>query len=159
MSFVSKVPFIFPTALLNGLAGIQAHSSYGSKVVGSGTTCKHQHPKEAEGDRLFLVVSFYKQTNRQNSLPGSPIPKHTLLHILLGKMVLLRSPGEGNGSPLQHSCLENPMDRGVWWVPVYGVIRVGHDWVTNHTHTQLLPKPLPGSTVGRPWLSYWDTWP
>ena len=26
-----------------------------------------------------------------------------------------RSPGEGNGNPLQYSCLENPMDRGVWW--------------------------------------------
>ena len=27
---------------------------------------------------------------------------------------LRRSPGEGNGNPLQHSCLENPMDRGAW---------------------------------------------
>ena len=26
-----------------------------------------------------------------------------------------RSPGEGNGSPLQYSCLGNPMDRGAWW--------------------------------------------
>ena len=26
-----------------------------------------------------------------------------------------RSPGEGNGYPLQYSCLENPMDRGAWW--------------------------------------------
>ena len=26
-----------------------------------------------------------------------------------------RSPGEGNGSPLWYSCLENPMDRGAWW--------------------------------------------
>ena len=26
-----------------------------------------------------------------------------------------RSPGEGNGNPLKHSCLENPMDRGAWW--------------------------------------------
>ena len=28
---------------------------------------------------------------------------------------LRRSPGEGNGYPLQYSCLENPMDRGAWW--------------------------------------------
>ena len=28
-----------------------------------------------------------------------------------------RSPGEGNGSPLQYSCLENPMDSGAWWAP------------------------------------------
>ena len=32
-----------------------------------------------------------------------------------------RSPGEGNGNPLQNSCLENPMDRGAWWVRVLGV--------------------------------------
>ena len=32
-----------------------------------------------------------------------------------------RSPGEGNGNPLQHSCLENPTDRGAWWATVYGV--------------------------------------
>ena len=29
--------------------------------------------------------------------------------------------GEGNGNPLQYSCLENPMDRGTWWATVYGV--------------------------------------
>ena len=32
-----------------------------------------------------------------------------------------RSPGEGNGNPLQYSCLENPMDRGIWWATVHGV--------------------------------------
>ena len=37
-----------------------------------------------------------------------------------------RSPGEGNGNPLQYSCLENPMDRGAWWATVHGVTRVGH---------------------------------
>ena len=31
------------------------------------------------------------------------------------------SPGEGNGYPLQYSCLENPMDRGAWWAAVHGV--------------------------------------
>ena len=30
-----------------------------------------------------------------------------------------RSSGEGNGNPLQHSCLENPMDREAWWATVY----------------------------------------
>ena len=32
-----------------------------------------------------------------------------------------RSPREGNGNPLQYSCLENPMDRGAWWATVHGV--------------------------------------
>ncbi|KAB0355239.1 hypothetical protein FD755_022698, partial [Muntiacus reevesi] len=41
-----------------------------------------------------------------------------------------RSLGEGNGNPLQYSCLENPMDRGTWQTTVHGVTRVGHDLVT-----------------------------
>ena len=36
-----------------------------------------------------------------------------------------RSPGEGNGCPLQYSCLENPMDRGAWWATVH---RVAKSW-------------------------------
>ena len=31
--------------------------------------------------------------------------------------------GEGNGTPLQYSCLENPMDRGAWWAEVHGVAK------------------------------------
>ena len=40
------------------------------------------------------------------------------------------SHGEGNGNPLQYSCLENPMDRGAWQAIVHGVARVGHDLAT-----------------------------
>ena len=45
-----------------------------------------------------------------------------------------RFPGEGNGNPLQYSCLENPTDRGSWQATVHGVSRVRCDLVT---------KPLP----------------
>ena len=38
-----------------------------------------------------------------------------------------RSPGEGNDSPLQDSCLENPMDRGAWWATVHGSQRIRHN--------------------------------
>ena len=34
-----------------------------------------------------------------------------------------RAPGEGNGNPLQYSCLENSMDRGAWWAIVQGVAK------------------------------------
>ena len=37
--------------------------------------------------------------------------------------VLERSPGEGNGDPLQYSYLENPMDREAWWATVHRVIK------------------------------------
>ena len=41
-----------------------------------------------------------------------------------------RSPGEGNGNPLQYSCLENPMDKGAWLATVHAVPRAGHDLAT-----------------------------
>ena len=41
-----------------------------------------------------------------------------------------RSPGGGNGSPLQYPCLENPMARGAWQATAHGVTRAGHELVT-----------------------------
>ena len=46
-----------------------------------------------------------------------------------------RSPGEGNGSPLQYSCLRNPMDRGTWWATVHRVAKSG-TWLSNKTTTK-----------------------
>ena len=46
--------------------------------------------------------------------------------LLLGSKVMTNLDsifGEGNGTPLQYSCLENPMDRGVWWAAVHGVAK------------------------------------
>ena len=34
-----------------------------------------------------------------------------------------KSPGEGHGNPFQYSCLENPMDRGAWWITVHSVAK------------------------------------
>ena len=34
-----------------------------------------------------------------------------------------KSPGGGHGNPLQYSCLENPVDRGAWWIAVHGVAK------------------------------------
>ena len=49
-----------------------------------------------------------------------------------------RFPGEGHGSPLQYSCLENPMDRGAWWATVQAVAQswiplkrlISHSWLS-----------------------------
>ena len=43
--------------------------------------------------------------------------------------------GEGNGNPLHYSCLENPMDRGIWWATVHGVAKSWTQLSNTHTHT------------------------
>ena len=47
-------------------------------------------------------------------------------------------PLEGNGNPLQYSCLGNPLDRGGWWATVHGLQRVRHDSACRH----LLQDPV-----------------
>ena len=42
--------------------------------------------------------------------------------------------GEGHGTPLQYSCLDNPMDRGAWWAAVHGVA-VSRTWLNDFTFT------------------------
>ena len=69
-----------------------------------------------------------------------------------------RSPGEGNGSPLQYSCLENLMDEGAWWATVHEVaksqIRLSDFTFTFHfqalekemaTHSSVLAWRIPGT--------------
>ena len=46
-----------------------------------------------------------------------------------------RSPGKGNGNPLQYSCLENSMDRGAWWATVHEVTESDTTEQIAHTHT------------------------
>ena len=45
-----------------------------------------------------------------------------------------RSPGEGNGNPLQYFCLENPMNRGAWRATSMGSQSVRHELATEHVH-------------------------
>ena len=50
-----------------------------------------------------------------------------------------RSPGGENGNLIQYSCLENSMDRGVWWASVHGVAKeVGHDLMQLSTRTHIM---------------------
>ena len=63
-----------------------------------------------------------------------------------------------SGTPLQYSCLENPMDGGAWWAAVHGITRVGHDCATSlslfsfmHWRRKWQPTPvfLPRESQGR----------
>ena len=57
--------------------------------------------------------------------PGGPVVKN--LPVNAGDLGSIpesgRSPGEGNGNPIQYSCLGNPMVRGAWWATVHGVAK------------------------------------
>ena len=56
-----------------------------------------------------------------------------------------RSPGGGNGFPLQYSCLENPMDRGAWWATIHRVAKsqTQMKWLSMHKElTQRAPTVM-----------------
>ena len=70
----------------------------------------------------MYLLSAYPVLWASKSFPGSSDSKESACNSgdLNG---LERSLGEGNGNPLQYSCLENSMDRGIWQTTVHGVTR------------------------------------
>ena len=83
-------------------------------------------------NKLLRFRRAYKRSRHIWASPGSSVGKESACNArdLVSIPGLGRSPGEGNGNPLQYSCLENPMDRGAWQATVHGVARVGHNLVT-----------------------------
>ena len=73
-----------------------------------------------------------------------------------------RSPGGGHGNPLQHSCLKNSMDRGVWWVTVHGVaksqkrLRDFHTDKNGHHQKSIIQTINAGEAVKKREPSYTD---
>ena len=75
--------------------------------------------------RDYRVALFLSSSMRVMGFPGSSAGKESTCNAGdLGSIPGLgRSPGGGQGNPLQYSCLENPMDRGAWWATVRGVTK------------------------------------
>ena len=73
---------------------------------------------------------YYHQTGR--GFPHSSVSKGSAYNAGDRSSIpgLARFSGEGNGNPLLHSLLENPLDRGAWQATVHGIARVGHDLAT-----------------------------
>ena len=88
-----------------------------------------------------------------NCLPPLWSPTPNILFCLYLKMVfkvrdltiLVSDSGEGSGSPLQCSCLENPMDGGAWWAAVHGVAQsqTWLKWLSSSSEWLSLPGSLP----------------
>ena len=72
---------------------------------------------------MFFSIMVYHRI--LNCFPCSSVGKESACSA--GDLSLIpglgRSPGEGNGNPLQYLCLENLMDRGAWWAAVHGVAK------------------------------------
>ena len=79
-----------------------------------------------------VTKSRTRLSNWTESYPGGSDGKKSACNA--GDLGLIpgsgRSPGEGNGNPLQYSCLENSMDRGFWQAAVQGSQRIEHKWTT-----------------------------
>ena len=69
--------------------------------------------------------SMQNKTKEIESFPGGSNAKESGCNLRDQGSIpgLGRSPGEGNGSPLQYSCMENPMGRGAWQAAVHGVAK------------------------------------
>ena len=79
---------------------------------------------------LFKMHWFYTDKPISMGFPGGPVVKDPPANAGDTRHVGLfpasgRSPGLGNGNPLQYSCLENFLDSGAWWASVHGVPKIG----------------------------------
>ena len=92
--------------------------------------------KEPEETRQ---TSIYQGSHRWSGFPGGSVVKNLPANARDASLNpgLGRSPGEGNGIPLQYFCLGNPIGRGSWWTTVMGSQRVGH---SNQTTTTIGEK-------------------
>ena len=83
-----------------------------------------------------LSTSFAESYKFQWGFPGGSVIKNLSANEGdVGLIIKLgRSPGKGNGNPLQYYHLGNLMDRGLWWAILHGVTGVGHDLATKQQH-------------------------
>ena len=68
-----------------------------------------------------------------------------------------RPSGEGNGNPLQYSCLEKTMDRGAWQATIHGVARVGHNLATKPPQRTSCSHPSDWYFLSSTWAFYMES--
>ena len=115
---LQSCPILYNTADCR-LPGSSVHGDSPGKNTGVGCHALLQGSFPIQGSSLRL-------TSIESVMPSS----HLILHshgVPCSDPGSGRSPGGGHGNPLQYSCLENPMDRGAWWLQSLGSQRVGHN--------------------------------
>ena len=100
----------------------------------------------------FIIYIVFNLAFIENLVALSTVLGEVTLNILIFLAVLALF-GEGNGIPLQYSCLESPMDRGAWWAAVHGVVeiqtRLSDFTFTFHFHA--LGKEMATHSSGLAW--------
>ena len=99
-----------------------------------------QEGSSGERDLLCRFASSIRKENRTLEISR----KRSLTVNVRSRVLwlLLAIIGEGNGSPLQYSCLENPVDRGAWWAAVHGIAE-SRTWLSDFTfHFHALEKEM-----------------
>ena len=88
--------------------------------------------------QFFFCFFFHLSRNHHvdNSGNQSFIPQMFIEHLLFLALFEALCTGEGNGNPLQCSCLENPRDGGAWWAAAYGVTQsqTRQKWFSSSKH-------------------------
>ena len=119
----NKIVFIKSSVKFHFILETQStETSSGSNLLEAGTAvCITEVKQIAQGQvgsvaswnqRLSLIPFFLVCTVAEKGFPGGSDGKESACNVGGSIPELGRSPGEGNGHPLQYSCLENPMDRG-----------------------------------------------
>ena len=83
------------------------------------------YPYDVDFILLLILCSIYLIPKVLQGFQGGSMVKNPPASAVDADSVsgLGRSPGEGNGNPLQYSCLRNPLDRGAWQATVHGVTK------------------------------------
>ena len=136
MLFLLNPHRIYESGLFSGSSGkMLAIGRLARHEGGGGVSCPlGLRAEEGQGAGCGFHLSFHRINREQASnlgskefggFPGSPVVKNPPAGI--GDVSLIpgwgRSPGEGSDNTLQHSCLENPRDRGPWWATDRGVTK------------------------------------
>ena len=103
-----------------------------TKIMASGPITSWQIDGETEADFILLGSKITADGDCSHEIKR---------RLLLGRKVMTNLEsilGEGNGNPLQYSCLENPMGRGAWWAAVHGVAE-GRTRLSDFTFTFHFP--------------------
>ena len=140
--------------------------------------------RPAQPNKIFLKI-YFKRKTPESSLPASATWGHSQKEMVFhgsggissgcasGKEFaciaggerdmgsipgLGRSPGGGNGNPLQYSCLENPMGRGAWWATVHGVTKSQTRLSTHTEKHKILSRHQISPHIDLIYFIFWLHW-